>query len=78
MAEENFSELGRIEATEKLYEGTGYKPWDGCQAEASQKGDVAHTASKMLLEGIDFDLVYFPLKHLGYKSVILAVGELYA
>lgn len=78
MAEENFSELGRIEATEKLYEGTGYKPWDGCSAEAPQKGDVAHTASRMLLEGIDFDLVYFPLKHLGYKSVILAVGELYA
>lgn len=77
-AEENFSELGRIEATEKLYEGTGYRPWDGCHAEASQKGDVSHTASRVLLEGIDFDLVYFPLKHLGYKSVILAVGELYA
>ena len=32
----------------------------------------------MYLEGVDFNLVYFPLKHLGYKTVIGAVGELYA
>ena len=31
----------------------------------------------MLLEGIDFDLVYFPLKHLGYKSVAAVTGALY-
>ena len=32
----------------------------------------------MMTEGIDFDLTYFPLKHLGYKAVIEATGELYA
>ena len=35
-------------------------------------------ASKVLLEGIDFDLVYFPLRHLGYKAVLSVCGELYA
>lgn len=78
MAEEKFSEIGRTEAIEKLFDGTGYKPWDGCGFEAAKKGDMVRTASGMLLEGIDFDLTYFPLKHLGYKSVISAVGELYA
>ena len=32
----------------------------------------------MFLEGLDFNLVYFPLKHLGYKCVVSTVGELYA
>lgn len=29
-------------------------------------------------EGIDFDLTYFPLKHLGYKVVTAAVSDLLA
>ena len=36
------------------------------------------SASRLLLEGTDFNLVYFPLKHLGYKSVISVTGELYS
>lgn len=32
----------------------------------------------MLVEGIHFDLVYTPLKHLGYKSVIVNLSDLYA
>lgn len=78
MAEEKFSEIGRVEAIERLFDGTGYKPWDGCSFESGQKGDITYSASRLLLEGIDFDLVYFPLKHLGYKSVIAVAGEVYA
>ena len=78
MAEEKFSEIGRTEAIERLFDGTGYSPWDGCGFEAGKKGNMIRSASRMLLEGIDFDLTYFPLKHLGYKSVISTVGELYA
>ena len=37
-----------------------------------------YAASRLLLEGTDFSLVYFPLKHLGYKSVVSVTGELYA
>lgn len=31
-----------------------------------------------LLEGIDFDLTYFPLKHLGYKAVVVGVSDILA
>jgi len=32
----------------------------------------------LLIEGIHFDLMYTPLKHLGYKSVIVNVSDIYA
>jgi thiamine-monophosphate kinase len=32
----------------------------------------------MLVEGIHFDLMYTPLKHLGYKSVVVNVSDIYA
>ena len=78
MAEEKFSEIGRIEAIKRLFEGTGYHPWEESGFEAGKKGNLMRSSSRMLLEGIDFDLTYFPLKHLGYKSVMATVGELYA
>jgi len=34
--------------------------------------------SDMLLEGIHFDLMYTPLKHLGYKSIIANLSDVYA
>jgi thiamine-monophosphate kinase len=35
-------------------------------------------ASEMFLEGIHFDLVYTPLKHLGYKLAVAALSRIYA
>ena len=32
----------------------------------------------LLIEGIHFDLMYTPLKHLGYKSVIVNLSDVYA
>ena len=32
----------------------------------------------MLLEGVHFDLVYTPLKHLGYKAVVINLSDVYA
>lgn len=32
----------------------------------------------LLVEGVHFDLMYTPLKHLGYKSVVANVSDLYA
>ena len=34
--------------------------------------------SDLLVEGVHFDLVYTPLKHLGYKSVIVNLSDIYA
>ncbi len=35
-------------------------------------------STETLFEGIDFDLTYFPMKHLGYKVVTVAVSDLLA
>lgn len=32
----------------------------------------------LLVEGVHFDLIYTPLKHLGYKSVVVNLSDLYA
>ena len=34
--------------------------------------------SDLLIEGIHFDLMYTPLKHLGYKSVVVNISDIYA
>ena len=78
MAELTFSEIGKVEAVNRLYEGTSFKPCATTILEVSSKGGYARSASRLFLEGIDFNLEYFPLKHLGYKCVIAVTGELYA
>ncbi|MDO9376837.1 MAG: thiamine-phosphate kinase [Ferruginibacter sp.] len=35
-------------------------------------------SSDMLVEGIHFDLMYTPMKHLGYKSVMVNISDVYA
>jgi len=41
-------------------------------------GQELVSAQAILLEGIHFDLTYFPLKHLGYKAVISAISDVIA
>lgn len=42
-------------------------------------GSLATVVSTdMLVEGIHFDLMYSPLKHLGYKSIVVNVSDIYA
>src|SRR5918993_1522942 len=41
-------------------------------------GKQTVVTTDMLIEGIHFDLMYTPLKHLGYKSVVVNVSDLYA
>ena len=77
MAEETFSDLGRVEAIAKLYEGTSFKPCENISFETSGKSQIL-TKARTFIEGIDFDLTYFPLKHLGYKCITAVTGELYA
>ena len=35
-------------------------------------------STDLLVEGVHFDLSYMPLKHLGYKSVIVNLSDIYA
>lgn len=77
MAEETFADLGKIEAIRRLYEDTPYKAFSSSWFETQNKAFITSHA-RTFIEGIDFDLVYFPLKHLGYKCVTAVSGELYA
>jgi thiamine-monophosphate kinase len=35
-------------------------------------------STDLLLEGVHFDLSYFPLKHLGYKAIVVNLSDIYA
>lgn len=69
------STIGKEAATARLFEGTGFK--NERTPHLSEKGEVV-TSHKILLEGVDFDLVYTPLKHLGYKAALYVMGDVFA
>jgi len=77
MKEESFSEIGIEQAIERLYEGTPFKAHENSRF-VPEDGTSVECASEMFLEGVDFDLMYFPLKHLGYKCVTVAAADLYS
>ena len=35
-------------------------------------------STDMLVEGVHFDLIYTPIKHLGYKAVVVNISDIYA
>jgi thiamine-monophosphate kinase len=41
-------------------------------------GKQVVVTTDLLLEGVHFDLAYVPLKHLGYKSVVVNISDIYA
>lgn len=41
-------------------------------------GKTTVVSTDLLVEGIHFDLAYTPLKHLGYKSVVVNLSDIYA
>ena len=75
---ESFASLGRVEAIRILFENSGYSPFGEPLFFEEDKGSHSVSASSLFLEGIDFNLEYFPLKHLGSKCVLAQTGELYA
>lgn len=51
----------------------------GDDAAVIRRGDSLELiSSETMLEGIDFDLRYTPLEHLGYKLIVAAVSNIYA
>ena len=42
------------------------------------KGNLTVISTDLLTEGIHFNLMYTPLRHLGYKSVIVNLSDIYA
>lgn len=77
-------ELGRVKLIERLTKdivstnkSTVYGVGDDSAVLSSApKQTVVSTG--LMLEGIHFDLTYFPLKHLGYKAVVASISNIYA
>lgn len=69
--------IGKQAMIKKLFSDTAYSNSKQLVFSPSSRSKVM-TNSVIILQGVDFNLTYTPLKHLGYKSVILALGELFA
>lgn len=78
------SDLGEFGLIQHLTQGVELKNQstvkgvgdDAAVIEASENQTVVTT--DLLLEGIHFDLTYVPIKHLGYKAVVVNVSDVYA
>ena len=44
----------------------------------NQSGKKTVVTTDLLIEGIHFDLMYTPLRHLGYKAIVVNVSDVYA
>ena len=77
-AQETFASLGKMEALKRLFEGSGYNAFEETLRFTPASKSSVVSASGCFLEGVDFNLVYFPLKHLGYKCVLALTAELYS
>ena len=75
MAANTFDDYGKVQAIDLLFEDSGFRREDGNGFEPAA-GSLVRTASRVFVEGIDFDLTYFPLKHLGYKYDVVALEDM--
>lgn len=51
---------------------------DDCAVLRPEGDEVLLSTTDLLMEGIHFDLVYSPLRHLGYKAAMVNLSDLYA
>jgi len=79
------SELGEFTLIDRLTGGftpsnatTLHGVGDDAAVIDAGNGDVLLVSTDSMLEGVDFDLTYFPLKHLGYKAVTVGVSDILA
>lgn len=73
-------EFGLIKHLTNQIEITNSETIYGIGDDAAVINNQAQTlvTTDMLMEGVHFDLVYTPLKHLGYKSAIVNFSDIYA
>jgi thiamine-monophosphate kinase len=74
-------EFGLIDHLTEKYELSNPSSVKGVGDDAAvieNKDFLTVVSTDMLVEGIHFDLMYTPLKHLGYKSVVVNLSDIYA
>lgn len=78
------SSLGEFGLIRHLTEGLPLKNASSLKGVGDDAAVLAYPDSRvllttdMLMEGIHFDLVYTPLKHLGYKAAVVNFSDIYA
>ncbi len=78
---ENLGEFGLIKHLTKNFELNQSSSIVGIGDDAAVldfKNKKTIVTTDMLVEGVHFDLSYMPLKHLGYKAVIINLSDIYA
>ncbi len=74
-------EFGLIETLTKDFEIKNPRTVKGVGDDASVlnfKDKETLVSTDLLVEGVHFDLAYFPLKHLGYKAAVVNFSDIYA
>ncbi len=79
------SELGEFGLIEELtkdikihHDSTIKGVGDDCAVIKKEKETLLITSTDTLMQGIHFDLMYQPLKHLGYKAITVNLSDIYA
>lgn len=78
------SRLGEFKLIEHLTGGFEFKNKSSIKGVGDDAAVIRHgknimvLTTDMLVEGIHFNLMYSPLKHLGYKSVVVGLSDIYA
>ncbi|HNP49075.1 MAG TPA: thiamine-phosphate kinase [Bacteroidia bacterium] len=77
----NLGEFGLIEWIEKsvqIHHPESIKGIGDDAAVIDPAGQMTIVTTDMLVEGVHFDLMFHPLKHLGYKAVVVNLSDVYA
>ena len=78
----SLGEFGLIEHITKELKSNNKETIKGAGDDAAilqfENGEEVLVTTDLLMEGIHFDLTYFPLKHLGYKAVVANISDIYA
>lgn len=78
---EELGEFGLIKQLTKQFvvsDSAAVSKGVGDDAAVLHNGKNQVVTSDMLCEGVHFDLSYVPLKHLGYKAVVVNISDIYA
>ncbi len=81
----NLSQLGEFGLIERLTKSiilkqpsTLHGVGDDAAVIQPDNENLMLVSTDLFLEGIHFDLTYFPLKHLGYKTIVAAAADIFA
>ena len=78
----SLGEFGLIERLTKELSTTNKETVKGTGDDAAilqfANDEEVLVTTDLMMEGLHFDLTYFPLKHLGYKAVVANISDIYA